>query len=285
MADEFEGGADALPDEAAFAAATEDTNVSDTADTTPEKGADTTSGTDDAKASEGGEGEDADPAKDEDGETRSQRRRRERREYLQSLERDKHALANENQRLRERLSKLEEPHPNDFENPDDYIAERAAYTSRKAAIEDQLDEAETAGGQLDKTAENVKADGYKEASADARSRYADFDQVAHGGHWSPTQAMLDVILESDRGPDLAYYLGANPEEAARISRLSPTQQAAALGRIEATRLPDTRPKPPPQTKAPPPISPLRTTGATAEKSPDGMNYEEYRAWRAGKKAS
>ena len=45
--------------------------------------------------------------------------------------------------------------------------------------------------------------------------------------------MAETIKASDLGPDLAYWLGSNPKEADRISRLSPLLQAREIGKIEA----------------------------------------------------
>lgn len=295
MPNDFEGVVDTLPDEAAPApdAATEEAKK---IDTKPEDGKDPPEPGPDPKPEEAaaaaagdgdgdGDGDAGDkPDADPDGETRSQRRRRQRREHAEQIARDHARLVNRVAQLEEKLGKLAEPSPDDFENPDDYIAERAAYTTRKAAIEDDRERAEADAKSAKEAGDAVMLDGYKEAAAEARTRYADFDKVAHGDHWTPTQPMLDVIFDSDRGPDLAYYLGSNPEEADRIARLTPARQAAELGRIEATKLPDAKPKPKPQTKAPPPIKPISNAAPAAEKSPAEMSPAEYRAWRT-KKAS
>lgn len=248
-----------------------------------DKASDTQSGTEGAdKALEGEDGDDEAGLTDAEKESRSQRRRRQRREHTEQLERDNQTLAQQNARLKERLEKLEPPRQEDYDNPDDYIADRAAYAGQKAQIEGQLEEAQEATEAVGTAREAVRAEAFSEASADARTRYADFDKVALGQHWKPTPVMMDVILDSDRSADLAYYLGANPQEVATLSRLSDAQQAAALGRIEA-RLP-TPTKQPLPSSAPPPIVPLKGTGSVADKAPSEMGYAEYAAWRRGKTA-
>jgi hypothetical protein len=67
---------------------------------------------------------------------------------------------------------------------------------------------------------------------------------------------------------MAYYLGSNPKEAERISRLSPLSQAKELGKIEA-KLSDN----PPVKKtssAPAPIAPVtaRSSGSPATDTTD-----------------
>ena len=71
--------------------------------------------------------------------------------------------------------------------------------------------------------------------------------------------MAETIQASDVGPDVAYYLGSNPREAERISRLSPYLQAKEIGKIEV-KLTD---NPPVKrtTNAPPPIKPVTAKGA------------------------
>jgi hypothetical protein len=80
--------------------------------------------------------------------------------------------------------------------------------------------------------------------------------------------MAETIQASDVGPDLAYYLGTNPKEADRISRLSPYMQAKEIGKIEA-KLSDNPPVKK-TTSAPPPIAPIsgRGTGAPAYDTTD-----------------
>ena len=98
------------------------------------------------------------------------------------------------------------------------------------------------------------ADAYHDREEEARSKYDDFEQVAYNPSVRITDVMAETIRASDVGPDVAYYLGANPKEADRISRLSPFLQAKEIGKIEG-RLTD---NPPVKrtTSAPAPITPV-----------------------------
>jgi hypothetical protein len=80
--------------------------------------------------------------------------------------------------------------------------------------------------------------------------------------------MAETIKASDMGPDLAYWLGTNPKEADRISRLSPLLQAREIGKIEAKL--GTNPIVKPTTSAPAPISPVtaRTSGSSSYDTTD-----------------
>jgi hypothetical protein len=109
---------------------------------------------------------------------------------------------------------------------------------------------------------------YAESEEKVRDKYDDFDQVARNPNVPITEVMAEAIYASDVGPEVAYYLGSNIKEAARISRLSPFMQAKEIGKIEAKLASD-----PPVKKtsnAPAPISPVtaRSTGSTSHDTTD-----------------
>ena len=104
---------------------------------------------------------------------------------------------------------------------------------------------------------------FHEREEEARNKYDDFEQVAYNPKLPITDAMAQTIQASEVGPDIAYYLGSNPKEAERISRLSALMQAKEIGKIES-KLADN----PPVKKtsnAPAPIAPVtaRTSGSPA----------------------
>jgi hypothetical protein len=113
-----------------------------------------------------------------------------------------------------------------------------------------------------------KAESYHEKEEEARTKYDDFEQVAYNPKLPITNVMAQTIQASDIGPEVAYYLGANPKEADRISRLAPIMQAKEIGRIEAKLATD----PPVKrtTSAPAPISPVtaRSSGGPAYDTTD-----------------
>ena len=69
---------------------------------------------------------------------------------------------------------------------------------------------------------------YHEKEEEARNKYDDFEQVAYNPKLPITTVMAQSIQASDVGPEVAYYLGANPKEADRISRLAPILQAKEI---------------------------------------------------------
>jgi hypothetical protein len=109
---------------------------------------------------------------------------------------------------------------------------------------------------------------YHDKEEEARSKYDDFEQVAYNPKLPITNVMAETIQFSDIGPELAYYLGSNPKEADRISRMSPLGQAKEIGKIEA-KLADNPPVKK-TTSAPAPISPVtaRSNGSPAYDTTD-----------------
>ena len=109
---------------------------------------------------------------------------------------------------------------------------------------------------------------YHEREEEARNKYDDFEQVAYNPKLPITNVMAETIQSSDIGPDVAYYLGSNPKEADRISKLSPFLQAKEIGRIEAKLVaePVTRKT----SSAPAPIAPVtaRTSGTPSYDTTD-----------------
>lgn len=109
---------------------------------------------------------------------------------------------------------------------------------------------------------------YHEKEEDARTKYDDFEQVAYNPSIRITPMMAEAIQSSEAGPDVAYYLGANPKEAERISRLSPVSQAKEIGKLEAKLVSD----PPVKrtSSAPAPISPVtaKSSGSPAYDTTD-----------------
>lgn len=102
---------------------------------------------------------------------------------------------------------------------------------------------------------------YHEREEEARGKYDDFEQVAYNPKLPITDYMAEAIQFSDIGPELAYYLGSNPKDAERISRMSPLIQAKEIGKIEAKLAAE----PPTKrtTSAPAPISPVNARSSNA----------------------
>ena len=144
-----------------------------------------------------------------------------------------------------------------FESPEAY-AEALAY--QKA--EELLAKREAAKQQ------SQVLESYHDLEEKARDKYDDFEQVAYNPKLPITNVMAETIQSSEVGPDLAYYLGSNPKEADRISRMSALAQAKEIGKIEAKLA--SNPPVKRTTSAPAPITPVtaRSNGSPAYDTTD-----------------
>lgn len=159
--------------------------------------------------------------------------------------------------MQARRAPAEIPSIEQFNSPDEYaevLAERKA--------EELLARREQA------KAQSAIVESYHDLEEDARNKYDDFEQVAYNPSIRITPMMAEAIQSSEAGPDVAYYLGANPKEAERISRLSPISQAKEIGKLEAKLVSD----PPVKrtSSAPAPISPVtaKSSGSPAYDTTD-----------------
>jgi hypothetical protein len=148
------------------------------------------------------------------------------------------------------------PSPDQFQSPTDY----AEFIRAEA---DKLVQQREAAKQQSQVLES-----YQEREEQARDKYDDFEQVAYNPNLPITNVMAETIQHSDIGPELAYYLGSNPKDAERISRLTPFMQAKEIGKIEA-KLADNPPVKK-TTSAPAPINPVkaRSNGAPSHDTTD-----------------
>ena len=139
-----------------------------------------------------------------------------------------------------------------FESPEAY-AEALAYQRAEELIAKR--EAAKQQSQI--------LESYQEREDAIRDKYDDFEQVAYNPKLPITNVMAETIQSSEIGPELAYYLGTNPKDAERISRMTPFAQAKEIGKIEA-KLSDNPPVKK-TTSAPAPISPVtaRSSGSPA----------------------
>lgn len=130
-----------------------------------------------------------------------------------------------------------EPDPQDpryQENPQAYWRDLARHEARQELK--QQAEAEKASRQQEEQHRQQAA--FKEridaVVNEGRAKYGDFDAVINAGlgaFLNPT--MQQAIALGENGQDVAYWLGKNPAEAARISQLPPMLMVLELGRVSA----------------------------------------------------
>lgn len=171
-----------------------------------------------------------------------------------------------------------------FENYEEFVE---ALTDWKAEQREQA--RERAEAERERERENERAKSAWDAKQEAaREKYADYDDAVNQD-LAITPVMQHVILRSEQGADLAYYLGSHPEECQRLASLDDVQAARELGRLEARLAPASSPSVPTtktptrSSSAPAPIRPVAAaspaSGAPAAKGFETMTLREYEEWR------
>lgn len=164
------------------------------------------------------------------------------------------------------------PRESDF--PDYLAFERAmtAYTVKAAIAEERA--RERASVEQIRQQERVRelVETYEDRQIEARKAIPDYDAVLKSAKNVAVAPHVEgLILESDKSALLAYHLAKRPEQVERLNALPPVFAAREIGRLEA-RL--SLPNPNRETKAPPPVKPVR--GAATPTDSD----KEIEAWMA-----
>lgn len=116
----------------------------------------------------------------------------------------------------------EPPTPGQFETWEAYAEALAEQKAQEKLAQQQAHQRQT-------EVENAWLDRVEKAT----EKYDDFEQVViKNPTLQITPEMAEAIKTSDNGPDVAYWLALNPQEASRIARLTPLQQAREIGKIE-----------------------------------------------------
>ena len=159
---------------------------------------------------------------------------------------------------------------------EEYIGARSSWTARRE-VAASLAEAEKKRVDED-FALQVKhtQESYRARVEKAKEKYADYTEVAESPDVQVSIAMASAIAHSEDGPEVAYFLGKNPTEAERISKLRPELQLLELGKISAKLSTPETPKP--VSKAPQPGKPIKASSEVT-KSPEEESMEEYASRR------
>lgn len=187
-----------------------------------------------------------------------------------------------------------------FGSTDEFVAALAEYADTKSswssrhAVADALaaEKRKVEQGQIE-AGQKAARDAYAKRVEQAVEEFPDYKAVAESPDVLVSVPMAHAILHSDHGPKIAYHLGKNPEEAKRISLLSPPVQLMEMGLLvarltaPAAASPVVTPAPqkPAVSAAPKPIKPLDATPETPTKSPQDETMEEYAARRHREQAA
>ena len=228
--------------------------------------------------------EEGDEGDNQGGEEKLQEKpKRSARERINELTKRAHEAEREVQRLREASERkpaesAEKPIPDRFGSYDEYVEALADWKADQRVAESfKRRDAERSQAAEARAAE-AKAQAWAERQSEFREATPDYDAVVGKSSVQVAPHVVDTLLDSDSGPELAYHLAKHPETVKRINALSPLSAARELGRIEATLSNPAAPQIKPASKAPAPITPVRSS-APAAVDLASANMDQYIAAR------
>jgi len=133
---------------------------------------------------------------------------------------------------------------------------------------------------------------WERKKVEAAERIRDFDEVALNPEVPVSDAMAETLFRHPRGADILYYLGQHPEESRKIAQMDAYSSVAEIGRLgvelQAPRHAAAPLRKPNRiSKAPAPISPIRSVSPGSDTSVDAltnMSYDDFRRVRDAQEA-
>ncbi len=172
--------------------------------------------------------------------------------------------AQEAEALRQRLSQYEQQEP----APQQRQADPIALAREIATLEKVTERSNT-----------VHKDGVKRFEGFDKALQAVIEEagplvvpVAPGAPFGKPTALGEAVLDADDPAAVLHHLGNNPDLAAELNGLSPTQIARRIARIEMELA---KPKEPKQSTAPRPVSPVKAASRDDGGLSDELSPEEW----------
>ncbi len=181
----------------------------------------------------------------------------------------------------------QKPDPNLFSTNAEYIE---ALTDWKLDQKEQKAKAESKIEQA-KSEYQKQVDTHNQKINEFKKQTPDFEKIVEtfleeNGDVKFSPALEELILTSDMGPAVVYELAKNSDEFDRINKLSLVNAGREFGKLEARLAKDsgTQKEVSKKTNAPAPLKTVGTSSTKAStKSPDEMDFKEYKKWRESNK--
>lgn len=169
-----------------------------------------------------------------------------------------------------------EPKLENFQNYDEYIEARAAYIAERKVQDTLSQHNQRLEMERAQAAQRQTVESWNQKVAKATAELPDFADVVGSSNLPMPDHVKAMVMQSDVGPKLAYYLASHPDEAEQIANQHPLAAVRSLVRIEDKISSEKSAKK--ATDAPAPITPVGSK-AKAEKAPEDMSYSEFSEWR------
>lgn len=183
------------------------------------------------------------------------------------------------------LESQAKPLRSQFATDDEYIESLSDWKAREAIAKREQEQAQA---RIEVEQAEI-AQQWSKRQEQAIKALPDYAEVLGKSEVAIPAHIHQVILESEFGPQIAYFLAMNPDEAKQIAQMKPlaaVKRIAALERdlseIEDDEKPPVKkdkeePAKPQRSKAPEPIEPVKS--AASSSGPSGSSFEEYKRRR------
>ena len=228
--------------------------------------------------------EEGDEGDDQGGEEKPQEKpKRSARERINELTKRAHEAEREVQRMREAANRpppesSSKPDPATFQSYDEYVEALAEWkTDQRVSESFKRRDAERSQAAQDRAAD-AREQAWQARQIEFRKSNPDYDSAFSSLAGKLPNHVVETIGDSDFGPHVVYHLAKHPETVRRINELSPLAAAREIGRIEASLSTPAAPREKPASKAPAPITPVRSS-APAAVDLASANMDQYIAAR------
>lgn len=168
----------------------------------------------------------------------------------------------------------QKPTPDKFDDYGEYVE---ALTDWKA------DQAVTKRMEQDSSrkAVDVRTQTFTERQATVRAVLPDYDAVVGASEAPISDHVSESLMDSDRGPELAYHFAKNPDILQALNGMSATQAAREIGKLEATLPVKTAPAAPSAklSATPAPANTSTAQGRATKPTLATASMDEYMAQR------
>lgn len=200
---------------------------------------------------------------------------------IQELANARRAAEERAERAEKALSELtKQDDDGDYDEYDiNSVIERSSKATARYLQEQSAKQAREEAKQVEQQQMQARLDAFVESEAEFASTVPDYQEAIQSLNDVPqSQHVAELIVDSDKGPQVAYYLAKHPNEARAVVNMSPIEAAKFIGGIEA-RI-SARPART-TTKAPKPVPKVTGKSAGSATDPNNMSQAAYEKWRQG----
>jgi len=128
---------------------------------------------------------------------------------------------------------------------------------------------------------DARSQTFAERQVATRAVLPDYDAVVGASETPIANHVGEALMESDRGPELAYHFAKNPDVLQHLNGMTPLQAAREIGKLEATLSIKTAPVVPSKklSTTPAPASTTVTQGRATQPALASASMDEYMAQR------